>query len=119
MTSTINHAETCKGCLRPKNDDDEVQCSRCATEMCDACFSISPVEGDEDAYCKRCAQERLDEEEEEDDTLVDEENYGANGYYFLCEVCNVIAPFKREDDEGWAMYYCAEHKHMGKEPEDE
>ena len=58
----------CPGCCRYKNDDDyqETRCCRCNAEMCNACYSVSPVEGDDDCYCKRCAQERLDEEVCED-----------------------------------------------------
>lgn len=61
--------EECPGCLRPKCDDtyEEVRCVRCETEMCNECFSVSPVEGDDDVYCKRCAQDRLDEAEAEEE----------------------------------------------------
>jgi hypothetical protein len=64
----------CPGCLRSKGDDDytKVDCRKCGTEMCNQCYSVSPVEGDDECYCKRCAQAVLDEYEKE----------------HTCEVCN-------------------------------
>jgi len=65
-TMTTKTCDNCPGCLRPKTDEDYqgVWCCRCTTEMCDQCYSVSPIEGDDKCYCKRCAQVRLDEEED-------------------------------------------------------
>jgi hypothetical protein len=122
----------CPGCLRPKADEEyrEARCCRCDREMCDQCYSVSPIEGDDECYCKRCAQDRLDEEEKKGKKMCEFcEEYGdtprlatirrciggcemGNAYDHLCEVCD-----KRGDEEmkEWAK---AEAEDLAKDVED-
>ena len=53
--------------------------------------------------------DKFNNDPKEEDDLVDAENYGKNEWFYLCETCNELAPFQCEDEDGWDVYYCAEH----------